>query len=146
MALKFYYHPLSSFCQKALIALYESGRAFEPDPRRSRRRTIERGAAGAMADRKFPVLRDEEGTRPSPRRRSSSNISTPTTLATAADPDDPDLAWQTRMWDRVYDLYVNVSLQKIVGDRLRPPGAQDAFGVEQARKMLQTVYAMAEKR
>jgi len=30
MALKLYFHPLSSFCQKALTALYENGTPFEP--------------------------------------------------------------------------------------------------------------------
>ena len=29
MTLKLYYHPLSSFCQKVLIALYENGTACE---------------------------------------------------------------------------------------------------------------------
>ena len=30
MSLKLYFHPLSSFCQKALIALYENDTPFEP--------------------------------------------------------------------------------------------------------------------
>ncbi|HEY6717796.1 MAG TPA: glutathione S-transferase family protein, partial [Reyranella sp.] len=30
MSLKFYFHPLASFCQKVLIALYENGTPFEP--------------------------------------------------------------------------------------------------------------------
>ncbi len=30
MSLKLYFHPLSSFCHKALIALYECGASFEP--------------------------------------------------------------------------------------------------------------------
>ncbi|MGH6704842.1 MAG: glutathione S-transferase family protein, partial [Bradyrhizobium sp.] len=30
MSLKLYFHPLSSFCWKALIALYENATPFEP--------------------------------------------------------------------------------------------------------------------
>ena len=30
MALKLYFHPLSSFCQKALVAFYENATPFEP--------------------------------------------------------------------------------------------------------------------
>ena len=30
MALKLYFHPLASFCHKALIALYENRIPFEP--------------------------------------------------------------------------------------------------------------------
>ena len=32
MALQLYYHPLSSFCWKALIALYENDTPFRPVP------------------------------------------------------------------------------------------------------------------
>ena len=49
-------------------------------------------------------------------------------------PADPDRAWQTRMWDRFYDHYVQEPMQKIVTDRLRPAGSNDAYGVEQARR------------
>ncbi len=30
MSLKLYFHPLSSFCQKVLVALYENDMPFEP--------------------------------------------------------------------------------------------------------------------
>jgi glutathione S-transferase len=30
MSLKLYFHPLASFCHKALIPFYENGIAFEP--------------------------------------------------------------------------------------------------------------------
>ena len=30
MSLTLYFHPLSSFCQKALIALYENATPFDP--------------------------------------------------------------------------------------------------------------------
>ena len=59
-------------------------------------------------------------------------------------PVDPDRAWQTRMWDRFYDHYVQVPMQKIVGDRLRPGGKEDPFGVQQARAQLHQAYAVIE--
>ena len=37
------------------------------------------------------------------------------------------------MWDRFYDHYVQEPMQKIVTDRLRPGGKNDAHGVEQAQ-------------
>ena len=36
-------------------------------------------------------------------------------------------------------------MQKIVGDRLRPQGSTDPFGVEQARAQLDASYAIIEK-
>ena len=41
-------------------------------------------------------------------------------------PSDAELARQTRLRDRFYDLYVPVPMQKIVTDRLRPAGKNDS--------------------
>jgi glutathione S-transferase len=46
MTLKLYYHPRSSYCHKALVALYEHGVVFEPVFIGPRRRAIERADAG----------------------------------------------------------------------------------------------------
>jgi glutathione S-transferase len=35
-------------------------------------------------------------------------------------------------------------MQKIVGDKLRPEGQRDPFGVEQARAQMETAYALAD--
>lgn len=146
MSLKLYYHPLSSFCHKALIALYESGIPFDPvfidlgnDELSARLRSL-------WPMGKFPVLRDE---------KRDHTVAEATVIIEYLDahypgptrlvPADADLAWQARMWDRFYDLYINVQLQKVVGDRLRPAEARDLFGVEQARAMIHTAYAMIER-
>ena len=59
MALTLHYHPLSSFCWKALIALYENETPFRPH-------IVDLGDAKAAAAfkaiwpiGKFPVLRDD---------------------------------------------------------------------------------------
>lgn len=146
MSLKLYYHPLSSFCHKALIALYENDIAFEPV-------FVDLGDEKSSAAlrslwpvAKFPVLRDEAR---------QCTIAEATVVIEYLDafypgptkfvPADPELAWQVRMWDRFYDLYVHLQMQKITGDRLRPAGARDAFGVEQAKAMLLRSYAMIDQ-
>ena len=58
MTLKLYFHPLSSFCQKVLIALYENATPFEPHlvdfgNEASRAAFLQIWPIG-----KFPVLRD----------------------------------------------------------------------------------------
>src|SRR6185437_15586884 len=60
-------------------------------------------------------------------------------------PADPDLAMQTRLRDRFFDLYVHLPMQRIVGDRLRPAEAKDPRGVAEARAQLRTSYAMIEQ-
>jgi glutathione S-transferase len=146
MSLKLYYHPLSSFCHKALIALYENVIPFEPV-------LVDLGDQASSAPlrslwpmAKFPVLRDE---------KHKATVAEATVVieyldthyrgATRFVPDDADLAWQTRMWDRFYDLYIHVQMQKIVGDRLRPAGAADAFGVEQAKATIRQAYGMVDR-
>ena len=44
-------------------------------------------------------------------------------------PADPDLALEARFRERFYDLYVHDPMQRIVGDRLRPPEHKDPYGV-----------------
>jgi glutathione S-transferase len=146
MSLRLYLHPLSSFCQKALVAFYENDTPFEPH-------IVDLGNETARADfkkiwpiGKFPVLRDEARNQTIP--ESSIIIEY---LAqhypgkTQLVPADADLARQTRMRDRFYDLYVMDPMQKVVGDRLRPPGKNDPHGVEQAKALLQTAYGMIDE-
>jgi glutathione S-transferase len=59
MSLTLYYHPLASFCQKVLIALYENGTEFEKRPI-----NLADGADRAELQAiwplcKFPVIRDQ---------------------------------------------------------------------------------------
>jgi glutathione S-transferase len=146
MALRLYFHPLSSFCQKALVALYENDTPFEPvivdlgDPAQ-RDALLKLWPIG-----RFPVLRDDARDR---------TIAESSIIIEYLDqfypgrtrlvPADPELAWQTRLRDRFYDLYVNEPMQKIVGDRRRPVEGKDPHGVEQARARLQGAYAMIEE-
>ena len=50
-----------------------------------------------------------------------------------------------RLQDRFYDLYVNVPMQKVVTDKLRPSGKNDPHGVEAARTLLHTACSMIEQ-
>jgi glutathione S-transferase len=146
MSLTLHFHPLSSFCWKALIALYENGIAFVPN-------TVDLGNPAQRAALlkmwpigKFPVLRDDARDETVP--ESSVIIEYldrhyPGT--TRFIPDEPGRALQTRLRDRFYDLYVHLPMQKIMGDRLRGEGKKDPQGVEEARAQLRTSYAMIEQ-
>ena len=61
-------------------------------------------------------------------------------------PADPDLAWRARMWDRIFDQYVHVPMQKIVTDAIRPDGGHDPHGVAEARAALAASYRFLEDR
>lgn len=145
MSLKLYYHPLASFCHKALVALYEGGIAFEPilvDLGDEKSRAAFK-AVWPMA--KMPVLRDEaRGYTVAESTTVIEYLDAHYARASRLVPADPDRAWQARMWDRFFDHYVQEPMQKVVVDRLRPPGKSDAFGVAQARAQLYEAYAVAD--
>ncbi|HME71873.1 MAG TPA: glutathione S-transferase family protein [Myxococcota bacterium] len=60
-------------------------------------------------------------------------------------PADADLALQTPMRDRFYDMCVQEPMGKVVTDRLRPAGKNDPHGVEPAKTLLQTAYGMIDE-
>jgi glutathione S-transferase len=146
MALTLYFHPLSSFCQKALVALYENDTPFTPHIVDLGDETARAAFLKIWPIGKFPVLRDDANDRTVP--ESSIIIEY---LAqhypgrTVLVPADTDLARQTRLRDRFYDLYVNMPMQKIVGDRRRPAADKDPHGVEEERERLRTALGMIEQ-
>jgi glutathione S-transferase len=136
-------HPFASFCQKPLIALSELGLAFESRivADEASRRALE----GLWPMAKIPVLRVE-----------GEDLTLPesTTIVEYVDqraadgprlvPEDRAAALQARLWDRFFDAYVQLPMQKVVGDALRPEGRRDAEGVAEARRMLDTAYGVID--
>jgi len=139
VSLKLYAHPFSSYCQKAIIALYENGTAFAL-------RMLSPDHPEALAEfaalwplKRMPVLVDGDGTvveatviiehlglhHPGPVRLI---------------PADARAALEVRAMDRFFDNYVMTPMQKIVADRLRPEPNRDAHGVAEARALLDTSY------
>jgi glutathione S-transferase len=146
MSLTLYFHPLSSFCQKALIAFYENDIPFTPHM------VSLFDEASATAFRKiwpigrFPVLRDETRDRTVPESSIIIEyLAQHYPGSTQLVPADGDAARQTRLRDRFFDLYVNVPVGKLVTDRLRPPGRNDPHGVEEAKALLRTSLGMIEQ-
>jgi len=146
VSLILYYHPLASFCHKVLIPLYENGTEFEPRhvDLSSEESSAELRAAWPVG--KFPVIKDV-----------TRNVIVPETtiIIEYLDqfrpgpmrfiPEDPDAAREVRLWDRFFDLYVAMPMQKIVGNKLRPADMTDDYGVIEARNSLDTAYEMLEK-
>ena len=143
MTLKLYEHPFSSYCQKALIAFYENDTPFEVA-------LLETGSA-ASAElsqlwplNRFPVLRD--GARVIPEatiiiEHLAVNYPGPVQLI----PTDREAAIDVRLMDRFFDNYVMTPQGTIVFDAVRPEGTQDAYGVAQARTMLDKSYAWLDR-
>jgi glutathione S-transferase len=146
MSLILHAHPLASYCWKVLIALYEKEVAFDvhqvdlgdPDSRAAF------AALWPMA--KMPVLED----------RARGAIVPETSIiidyldahhpgAIRLIPEEAEAARDVRLWDRIFDNYVQTPMQKIVADRLRPPERKDGLGVEETRASLATALDMIER-
>ena len=144
MTLQLYFHPFSSYCQKALVALYENATPFEPQRLDGPDSPASRRLAALWPMKRFPVLVDGERTileasciveylglhHPGPVRLI---------------PEDPRAALEVRMMDRFFDNYVATPQQKVVFDALRAEDARDPYGVRQARDMLDTAYAWLDR-
>lgn len=145
MSLTLYLHPLASFCHKVLIALYESDTAFTPQIVD----LMDEGSAASHLARwpvgKIPVLHDAARGQVVPETSIIIEyLETHYPGARSMLPGDAEACLQARLWDRFFDLYVSVPMQKIVIDRIRPAESRDPYGVEEARQTLRTAYRMID--
>ena len=136
-------HPFSSYCQKALTALYENDTPFElmmldgSEP-------VASEFAKLWPIRRFPLLTDDGRLVPEATVIIEYlNVHYPGPVRLI--PDDADAAIEVRMLDRFFDNYVSTPQQKIILDALRERDARDPKGVEEARAMLDTAYAVLER-
>jgi glutathione S-transferase len=142
--LTLYSHPLSSYCWKVLIALYDSGIPFEAkmvnlgDPK-ERAEYLKLSPFG-----KIPTLKDGD------------RIILETSImieylamkfpkAAGLVPKDPEAALKVRARDRFFDLYLNTLLGKVTVDKLRPADKRDAMGVEMAMSDMRTAIGIVER-
>jgi glutathione S-transferase len=146
MSLTLHFHPLSSFCHKVLIALYENDTPFAPNIVNLQDEAERAALCKLWPIGKFPVLEDHAR---------DWSVSESSIIIEYLDqqypgktrlvPEDADLARQMRFRDRFFDLYVHLPMQKVVGDRLRPADKKDPYGVEEARAQMRVALDMVEQ-
>ncbi|WP_439813567.1 glutathione S-transferase family protein [Zavarzinia sp. CC-PAN008] len=147
MSLSLFAHPLSSYCQKVTIGLYENAIPFA-----WRQLGAGDDAAATEAEwaarwpmKRMPVLVDGART-----------VVEATIILEYLDlhhpgpvrllPTDPRAALEVRFLDRFFDNYIQTPQQRCVFDVLRPEGERDARGVAEARAQLEQAYAWLENR
>ncbi|MET0934979.1 MAG: glutathione S-transferase family protein [Luteibacter sp.] len=144
MTLKLYAHPFSSYCQKALVALYENGTTFQWMMLSPEHPEIYAEFAELWPLKRFPVLVD-----------GSRTVTEASTIIEYLDlyhpgpapmlPAERKAALEVRSMDRFFDNYVSTPQQRIVYDVLRPAGQGDPIAVTEARGMLDTAYAWLDR-
>ncbi len=139
MALQLFGHPFSSYTWKALIALYENDTPFDfrvlgPDQPENATEF-----ARLWPVRKFPLLVDGD----TAVMESSAIVEYlqlhhpgPVRLI----PDDPELAFEVRKFDRIFDHSVMDAAQPVVNDALKPPERRDPKDVAEAKERTARIY------
>ncbi len=143
MSLALYGHPFSSYTQKALIALYENGTAFEfrevgPETPEHVAAVQRRSPVG-----KFPLLVDGER-----QFVETSIIIEYLDLAYPGPvrflPDDPMAALEVRFLDRYFDLHVMDAMQVAVSSKLGHIPMKPEDGLALAKDKLEKAYDWLE--
>ena len=139
MSLKFYAHPFSSYCQKALVALYENDVPFEWRLLSNENTQVMADFAALWPLKRFPMLVDGDRT-----------VIEASIIVEYLDlyhpgpvpllPRDARAAMEVRSMDRFFDNYISTPQQKIVADSMRQEAEHDPRGVADARAMLDTAY------
>lgn len=141
MSLTLYYHPLSSFCWKPLVALYEKGIEFTPHLVDLSDASAREAFIALWPMGQFPVLWDEARGKLIPQSASIIEyLEFRHPKASPLIPADAELALEVRGWNDFFDSYLQLPMQKIVGDVLRPAEKSDPFGVAEAHATLQKAY------
>ncbi|MQW86535.1 glutathione S-transferase family protein [Sinorhizobium saheli] len=145
MTLALYGHPFASFVWKPLIALYERGVSFtfkmiDPDHPENQAKIAALSPTG-----QFPALVDGD------REVTQSNavieyLDLFHGNGTPMIPEDRRQALEARMMADVFDDYVHVPMQRIVGDALRKKEERDPRGVADAHAQMERCYAWLEPR
>ena len=139
--MKLYYHPISTYSQKVLIAMYEKGLDFEPEIVQ----LMDPEKRGEYRDvypmGKIPLLMDGEQMVP----ESSIIIEY---IDHMAEPrlirGDADQQRKIRFKDRMFDLYLNEAVVTLLFQGMRPEEARDAERIENAWHRIKVMYMFME--
>lgn len=146
MSLIFYGHPLSSYCQKVLIALHELGAEF----------TFQQIDLSSDADRELMAGLTPMGKMPALHNDTAGVALAETSIIiewldrhhpgpAPLLPRDPDAALPVRQWDRFFDIHVMNAMQPMVDARLfMAKGAVDVVAPF-ARSQLDRAYGAADR-
>ena len=142
MSLVLHFHPLSSYCHKVLVGLYERGTPFEARVVDFSQPQAREQFEALWPTAKIPLLVD--GDRAVPETSIQLEYLDAHYPGPSMLPAEPEARLEARLWDRVFDQYVMTPMQKIVADRLRAEGEKDPRGVANAREMLAMAYGLID--
>jgi glutathione S-transferase len=143
--MKLYYFPLSTYSQKALVALYEKGTKFTPE-------IVDLSSPEARAAYKkiypigkVPLLVRDDGWLIPESSIIVEYLDTQLDAGPRLIPEDRELARRARFHDRQFDLYVTEPALTIFFDGRKPEAERNPASVAAARERLDTMYGYLDK-
>lgn len=136
--MELYGHPFSLYTQKAILAFYEAGIAFDL-------KKLEKGSEASRIwstiwpIEHFPVLADDERVIPEA-TAIIEYIQAKFPDRVRLIPTSPMEAVEVRLMDRIFDNYITTPSQQIVFDYVRPADKRDEMGVESYKAELDKAY------
>ena len=131
--MKLYYVPVSTYCQKVLMAFHEKGVAFEPELVNLSDETARSEYRKFYPLGKVSVLVPEEDWMIPESSIIIEYLDTHFDAGTRLLPDDPDLARQARFKDRMLDLYLNDSISNLFFQGRKPQEERDPALIERCQ-------------
>jgi len=142
--MKFYYYPVSTYCQKALIAFYEKSVAFTPelvflmdDAKRAAYRKI-------YPLGKIPLVVLDDGHWLPESSIIVEYLDTHFSDGPKLIPDNPELSRQVRFKDRMYDLYLNDSVASLMFESWKPEPERNQELIERSHFRIGVMYDFME--
>lgn len=142
--MKLYYHPVSSYSQKTLIACYEKQAPFEP----SIVDLFDPAARAAYAKiypiGKVPALVRNDGVVMGESSVIIEYLDTHVLSDTKLLPEAQDQALRVRALDRWFDLYVNDPMSTLFFNSIKPEAERNQRSVDEARATLDKMYPILD--
>ena len=137
-----YYHPLSTYSQKVLIAIYEKDKPFEPKivnlmddaAREAYRKLYPMGKVPLMVLNHGALIPESTNI-----IEYLDSLGGPRLIA-----ENPDVARKTRFKDRFFDLYLSESIGTLFFEGRKPESEPDAEKIETAKYRINAVYDFME--
>lgn len=141
--MKLYYHPISTYSQKVLIAFYEKGLAFEPQIVQLMDPDAGKKYRNVYPMGKIPCLVLDDGhliPESSIIIDYIDRLAKPTLLN-----NDPTKARKIRFKDRMFDLYLNDNVVTLLFQNMKPENERDKEKIERARFQIKNMYESMDK-
>ena len=137
--MKLYYNPMSTYCQKVLIAFHETGIKFEPEILNLMDEQTKTDYRKIYPIGKIPLLILDDG-HPIPESTIIIEYLNGLSEQVKLIPEDPTEARKTRFLDRMYDFYLNNPIGTKFFELLKPEAEQSQKVLDDCDEKINIMY------